>query len=178
MGNLDSVIEAYGGGPRSYAELYFNSTPTRHQAAYERLASFGDDSSNYYWKLGAARQIMRQWRKNPASVVPPGIEPLPDGDDRPLPADAGLRAAAGVRLRPEALAVARYIGAEVRPPLRVTRGEGATFRISRTYVSDRQALAFQYVLDRLRVLNVITWTRSTRSISITATKDAAVLVRP
>ena len=69
--------------------------------------------------------------------------------------------------------MARYIGAEVRPPLRITRGEGATFRVSRNYASDRQALAFQYVLDRLRVLNVITWERFPRSISITATKDAA-----
>jgi hypothetical protein len=177
MGNLENVIEAYGGGPRSYAELYFASTPTSHPAAYERLASFGDDSSNYYWKLGAASEIMRKWRENPAGVVPPSLEPPPAGDAQPVPADAGIRAAEGVRLGPEALAVARYIGARVRPALRITRGEGATFRVSRTYVSDRQSLAFQYVLDRLRILNVITWERFARSISITATKDAAVLVR-
>jgi len=82
-----------------------------------------------------------------------------------------------VRLGPEALAVARYIGSEVRPALRITRGEGVTFRVSRTYTSDQQSLAFQYVLDRLRILNLITWARSERSIAITATKDAAVLVR-
>jgi hypothetical protein len=178
MGNLDDVIEAYGGGPRSYAELYFASTPTTHTASYELLASFGDDSSNYFWKLGAAREIMRKWRENPASVVPPGVKPLPAGGERTLPnspADTGIRAAPGVRLRPEAVGVALYIGAKVRPPLRVTRGEGATFRVSRSYESDHQALAFQYVLDRLRVLNVITWERNERSISLTALEDAAVL---
>ena len=179
MGNLENVIEAYGGGPRSYAELYFASTPTRHTPAYDRLASFGDDSSNYYWKLGAAREIMRKWRKNPASVVPPGLKPLPAGDERALPnvpEDTGIRVEPGVRLRPEALGVALYIGAQVRdPPLRVTSGDGATFRVSRTYDSEQQALAFQYVLDRLRVLNVITWERNRRSISVTASRGRRVL---
>ena len=83
MGNLEGVIEAFGGGPRSYAELYFGSTPTSHAAAYERLRSFGDDSSNYFWKLGAAREVMRKWRQNPASVVPPSLEPPPAGDAAP-----------------------------------------------------------------------------------------------
>lgn len=178
MGNLEDVIEAYGGGSPSYAELYFASTPASHTAAYERLASFGDDSSNYFWKLGAAREIMRRWRQNPASVAPPGLEPLPKGGERLLPnapEDTGIIAEPGIRLRPEALGVALYIGAQVRPPLRVTSGEGATFRIARTYTSDDQALAFQYVLDRLRVLNVITWERNDRTISITALKDAKVL---
>jgi hypothetical protein len=178
MGNLEGVIKAYGGGPRSYAELYFGSSPTSHEAAYERLRSFGDDSLNYFWKLAAAREVMRKWREDPASVVPPSLEPAPAGDVHPVPADAGIRAAEGVRLGPEALAVARYIGSEVRPALRITRGEGATFRVSRNYTSDQQSLAFQYVLDRLRILNLIIWARSARSISITATKDAAVLVRP
>ena len=94
-----------------------------------------------------------------------------------MPEDTGIRVEPGVRLRPEALGVALYIGAQVRPPLRMTSGDGATFRVSRTYASDQQALAFQYVLDRLRVLNVITWERSARSISVTASKDAAVLDR-
>ena len=51
MGNLENVLKAFGGGRRSYAELYFDSTPLRHPKAYAKLASFGDDSSNYYWKL-------------------------------------------------------------------------------------------------------------------------------
>ena len=56
MGNLETVLAAFGGGRRSYAELYFDSTPFAHERAYRRLASFGDDSSNYFWKLGAAQR--------------------------------------------------------------------------------------------------------------------------
>ena len=92
-------------------------------------------------------------------------------------------------LRPEALALALYIGAQVREisgasPLVVTstvrdggyqdelvrRNREATrnyslhttgwaFDVLRAYRSRRQALAFQFVLDRLRTLNVIAWVR-------------------
>ena len=63
------------------------------------------------------------------------------------------------------------------PSLRVTGVEdnGWTFRISRKYTSDEQAQAFQYVLDRLQVLNVIAWSRSATSIRVTASRDADVL---
>ena len=78
--------------------------------------------------------------------------------------------------------MALYAGAQVRtisgaPALRVTGADdgGWTFRVSRRYASDRQALAFQYVLDRLQVLNVIAWSRSARSIHVTAARDAKVL---
>jgi len=189
MGNLESVLEAFGGGRRPYAEVYFDSTPTRHVAAYRRLASFGDDSSNYFWKLGAAREIMGLWRTEPERVLRRAAQPqgrtlllrgAPQGDLRTLPddpADTALRAAQGVRLRPEALAVALYMGIQVRPPLLVTGADdgGWTFRVSRRYASRQQALAFQYVLDRLQVLNVIAWSRSARSISVTASPDAKVL---
>jgi len=60
MGNLENVLEAFGSGRRSYAELYFDSTPLRHPKAYAKLASFGDDSSNYYWKLSAAKNFMQK----------------------------------------------------------------------------------------------------------------------
>ena len=52
---------------------------------------------------------------------------------------------------------------------------GWSFRISRTYASDEQALAFQYVLDRLQVLDVIAWSRAERTIRVTAGRDAEVL---
>ena len=100
-------------------------------------------------------------------------------------------------LRPEALAMALYIGAQVREisgqaPLVVTstvrdgtyqaeladRNREATRRYSlhttgwafdvlREYRSRRQALAFQFVLDRLRSLNAIAWVREPRAIHIT-----------
>jgi hypothetical protein len=198
MGNLENVLTAFGGGRRSYAELYFDSTPLRHKAAYDKLASFGDDSSNYFWKLGAAMEIMRLARHDKprltrvAALQTAGdsarrllLDGAPKGDLRALPAnaaDTSLNAARDIRLRPEAAGVALYAAAQVRqissaPALHVTGAAdgGWTVRVSRTYASDRQALAFQYVLDRLQVLNVIAWSRSARTIEVTAARDAKVL---
>jgi hypothetical protein len=198
MGNLESVLNAFGGGRRSYAELYFDSTPHRHAAAYAKLAAFGDDSSNYYWKLSAAMEIMRMARHDKDRLVRTALlqtaddsarrvllSGAPQGELRALPDDAvdtSLRTARDVRLRPEALGVGLYVAAQVRaisdaPTLRVTGADdgGWTFRISRSYASKRQALAFQYVLDRLQVLNVIAWSRSARSIHVTASRDGKVL---
>jgi hypothetical protein len=198
MGNLENVLKAFGGGRRSYAELYFDSTPLRHPKAYARLASFGDDSSNYFWKLGAAMEIMRLARKDKDRLIRLAalqtaddsaravlLAGAPSGGLHPLPndaADTSLTPARPIQLRPEALAVALYMAAQVReiskaPALRVTGADdgGWTFRVSRKYTSDDQAQAFQYVLDRLQVLNVIAWSRSATSISVTASRDADVL---
>jgi hypothetical protein len=249
IGNLQGVLRAYGEGDPSYARVYFDSTPTRHPAVQQRLAAFGDDSSNYLWKLYAARDIMRLYRedrpqltrleqlqtaKNSAEEV---LHPLEttvlfgtpallkaawdDGDIRALPDDparTGLArdplmgelagrvdAVPGLYrgLRPEALATALYIGAQTREyaggdgPLVVTstvrdeqyqrvlaRGNGEAtrnfslhtagwaFDIARSYQSKRQALAFQFVLDRLQVLDVIAWAREPGAIHITAAGDA------
>jgi len=109
-------------------------------------------------------------------------------------------------LRRSALAMALYIGAQVRgisgqSPLVVTstvrdasyqhelvqRNSEATRRYSlhttgwafdvlRDYRSRRQAQAFQFVLDRLRSLNVIAWVREPRAIHITVSRDAEVLL--
>jgi hypothetical protein len=72
MGNLEDVLRAYAGGTPPaglrYAQVYFDSSPTRHRAAYERLFSLGDDSSNYLWKLRAAEQIMHLWRTDPKGL--------------------------------------------------------------------------------------------------------------
>jgi len=69
MGNLDGVLRAYAGGDvpdgLRYAQVYFDSSPTRHADAWSRLAGLGDDSSNYLWKLYAARDIMRLYRTDP-----------------------------------------------------------------------------------------------------------------
>ncbi|HYM57727.1 MAG TPA: DUF5715 family protein [Solirubrobacteraceae bacterium] len=256
IGNLEGVLRAYGSEPPdedlSYTEIYFDSTPRRHAAAYRRLAAFGDDSSNYLWKLHAAREIMRlhrsdaaelahlsvlQTAKNSAEEVlhPPGSTPR-FGDPAALRSawDAGEIGAfpdnprvTGLRrdrrmgelagrvhqppslyqgLRPEALAVALYIGAQVRAlsgesPLVVTstvrdeayqrslvaRNREATrnyslhttgwaFDIARRYRSRRQALAFQFVLDRLQTLNAVAWVREPGAIHVTASRDAEALL--
>jgi hypothetical protein len=109
-------------------------------------------------------------------------------------------------LRPEALALALYIGAQVRAlsgtaPLVVTstvrdetyqralasRNREATrryslhttgwaFDIERRYRSGKQARAFQFVLDRLQSLNVIAWVREPTAIHVTAGPDAKRLL--
>jgi hypothetical protein len=110
-------------------------------------------------------------------------------------------------LRPEALALAIYLGAQVRAisgartPLTVTstvrdgayqrqlvrRNREATrayslhttgyaFDVRRSYGSRRQALAFQFLLDRLQVLDVIAWVREPGAIHVTVSRDAEPLL--
>ena len=248
IGNLQDVLGAYGEEDPSYARLYLDSTPNRHVAAQQRLAAFGDDSSNYLWKLHAAREIMRLHREDPAALArtealqtaknsaeevlhPPGatarfatpaalraawddeaILALPDDsaltglarDPRMGELAGSLDVPPGLYrgLRPEALAVALYIGAQTREyaggegPLTVTssvRDEayqrllvrrnreatrnyslhttGWSFDVARRYRSERHARAFQFVLDRLQVLNVIAWVREPGAIHVTAAGD-------
>ena len=252
IGNLEGVLDAYGEGRPPYVRVYFDSTPNRNRDAYRRLAALGDDSSNYWWKLLAAREIMRLWREDRAELdrlaalhtakasaeeVLHPLEETPmfatpddlagawdEGEIVPFPdeeAITGLRRDPRMGelakridqpveryrgLRPEALAMALYIGAEVRAlsgqaPLIVTstvrdgsyqtqlvaRNSEATRRYSlhttgwafdvlRDYRSRRQALAFQFVLDRLRTLNAIAWVREPRAIHITAASGAEPLL--
>jgi hypothetical protein len=252
IGNLQRVLRAFGAGNVPYAQLYFDSTLARHPAAYVLLSRFGDDSSNYYWKLGAAREIMRLWRddrpeldllaslhgaKDSAEEVlhPDGSVPR-FGDPEQLrdawhrgdivalpdtPSGTGLRIdrrmgeLAGTLhhspslyrgLRPEALALALYLGAQVRAlsgtaPLVVTstvrdeayqrllvrRNREATrnyslhttgwaFDVERHYRSRLQALAFQFELDRLQVLGAIAWVREPSAIHVTVGNDARALL--
>jgi hypothetical protein len=253
IGNLQDVLRAYGAEDPSYAQLYFDSTPARHVAVQQRLAAFGDDSSNYLWKLYAARDIMRLYRedrgelarleqrqtaKNSAEEVlhppestarfgtPVVLRAAWDEDQiLTFPSDPALTGLArdarmgelaarvgavpGLYrgLRPEALAMALYIGAQTREyaggqgPLVVTstvrdeeyqralvRGNGEAtrdyslhttgwaFDVARDYRSKRQALAFQFVLDRLQVLDVIAWVREPRAIHVTVADDAKALL--
>ena len=61
IGNLQGVLRAFGESS-GWPEVYFDSTFTRHAEAYGRLIKLGDDSSNYYWKVLAGREIMRLYR--------------------------------------------------------------------------------------------------------------------
>jgi len=164
MGNLESVLRDYAGGPTdeplAYAQVYFDSSPLRHPEASARLQSLGDDSSNYLWKLLAAREIMRLFREDRAALVhmqrlqtakgsaeevlhPEGsVDRFTDPASLQRAWDAGTLVAfprdaarTGLRLdprmgelaprlkqsrtlyrglRPEALALALYLGAKVR----------------------------------------------------------------
>ncbi len=69
IGNLHQVLDAYDGGRAvPYAQLYFDSAPTRHADAYRRLSSFGDDSWTYYWRVLAAVSIMKLYRSDRAAL--------------------------------------------------------------------------------------------------------------
>lgn len=71
VGNLQNVIRDFrrsGDAPRSYAELYFGSSPRGRPEPYRRLLSLGDDSATYLWRVFAAREIMRRYRADPAQL--------------------------------------------------------------------------------------------------------------
>jgi soluble lytic murein transglycosylase-like protein len=244
VGNLQQALAAYGKPSVPYAQLYFDSSPVRHAAAWRKLASLGDDSSTYLWRVFAARDIMRLYRRSPQALQreavlqshkasaeevlhPPQSTPVygdpfavgrarASGELRALPenglkayglrVDKSMGALAGRikqspqlyrALRPQALAVLEAIGADTRAiartaPLIVTstvRDEqyqrvlratdreatgayslhttGFAFDIARDYVSRGQALAFQFVLDRLTALGLIAWIREPQAIHIT-----------
>ena len=248
IGNLDNVIAAYGEDNPSYARLYFDSAPDDHPRAYALLSRLGDDSSTYWWRLSASREVMRLYRrdlpelerlaalqtaKGSAEEVlhPPDSTKIfndpdqlqaayVDGSLRPFPNDParlGLRrdprmgqlaSKLGRKpslyrgLRPEAYALAAYMAGKVRDlagtraPLTVTstvrdrkyqdlllrsnieatrayslHTTGFAFDVLRGYGSRAQALAFQFVLDRLQALNLIAWVREPQAIHITASSE-------
>lgn len=65
IGNLEGVLDAYGEDDPSYTQLFFDATPDRHPRTYARLAALGDDSKTYWWRVLAAREIMRLSREDP-----------------------------------------------------------------------------------------------------------------
>jgi len=69
IGNLMDVLAAYNGGrPVPYVQLFFDTAPDRHPAAYQLLSGFGDDSWTYYWRVLAAEEIMRLYRTRPGAL--------------------------------------------------------------------------------------------------------------
>jgi hypothetical protein len=82
IGNLHQVLTEYDGGRAvPYAQLYFDTAPDHHAAAYKLLAGFGDDSSLYYWRLLGADQIMHLYRSDRAALIHlAGLEDQTDSD--------------------------------------------------------------------------------------------------
>ena len=67
------VLADYNGGAAvPYVQLYFDTAPDRHAAAFRLLAGFGDDSSLYYWRVLGAEQIMRAVPDRPQRADPAG----------------------------------------------------------------------------------------------------------
>ena len=78
IGNLSNVLRLFVGedGAREIPELvedhdlswvrvFFGTTPDATPEAWELFASLGDDSPTYYWRVLAAREIMRLHRDDP-----------------------------------------------------------------------------------------------------------------
>ncbi|MGH2994374.1 MAG: transglycosylase SLT domain-containing protein [Solirubrobacterales bacterium] len=257
IGNLENVIGAYtasnASGGRTgevvaandltYARLFFDSSPLRNPDAWDLLSGFGDESSEYYWKVLASREVMRLYREDRGElrrlerlhaakataeeVFHPRTEteafddpeelaagwrdgdvvPIPDGEElgyvvgeqlaevaSELEADPALYRG----LRPEALEVLVRMAGWVRVlnggagSLTVTSAvrdreyqrelgnqnpeatdayslhtTGWSFDVLRDYESDRQAGAFQFVLDRLQALGVIDYAVEPEAIHVT-----------
>jgi hypothetical protein len=78
IGNLTSVLRAYAGDAGgdvavpdlveeedlSWVRVFFDTAPDRSSAAHELLARLGDDSPTYYWRVLAAKEIMRLYRED------------------------------------------------------------------------------------------------------------------
>lgn len=198
MGNLENVLSRYGKDDVSYTKLYFDSAPLDHARAYDLLSSLGDDSSNYLWRLNAARQIMRLSRDDPAQLAHlaslehaggggqrrlfPDGAPSADAGGGPAPELPGLRftgdAATDFGPTAAARAALTYIGIGTRTishrsPLTITSAHGVRIEVSRHYRSEAQALAFQYMLDRLQAWNLVAWGRSGSTLALVVGPEAA-----
>jgi Transglycosylase SLT domain len=125
IGNLESVLAAYGEDDPSWAQVYFDATPRNHPRAQRLIFGFGDDSATYLWRVYAAREIMRLYREDQgelrrlarlhtsrasaeAVLHPPGEtevfetreeveEAYRSGTLRPFEGVRGMRVAAGLR---------------------------------------------------------------------------------
>lgn len=70
IGNLTQALDDYDGGRVvPYAQLYFDSTPTRHRAAYALLSGLGDDSELYLWRVEEAVHLMHLYRTDRPALV-------------------------------------------------------------------------------------------------------------
>ena len=252
IGNLQSVLSAYGDTKAGYPQLFFDSTPLRHATAWAKLQRLGDDSATYFWRVLAAARIMRLYHSDPAQLhrlaalqTAKGSQeevfhPLSETKVFDAPSDIAdarrssyLTALPGTpvrlgfvidtrmgelapklgqapalyhALRPAALALARYVGGGVRvisgSPAALTMSSsvrdrryqallgltnpeathayslhttGYAFDVLRRYPTRAQAVAFQFLLDRLQAFNLLAWVREPAAIHLTASSEAAGL---
>jgi hypothetical protein len=78
IGNLTGVLRAYADvgtdtdvsdlvddEDLTWVRVFFDTAPDVNGAAHRLLARLGDDSPTYYWRVLAAREIMRLFREDP-----------------------------------------------------------------------------------------------------------------
>ena len=183
IGNLQSVLGAYGDDGASYAQLYFDASPDSHARAYRKLYALGDDSKTYYWRVLASREVMRLYRDDRSKLERlAGLQAGASSGELVLHPDGAADDTEVGTLRPEANALLAYIRhgvtavSGVRRPLRVVRKHGFAFDVRRDYASDAQAQAFQYMLDRLQAVNLIAWARLGNVIHVVASSEGRRLL--
>src|SRR3954469_15837647 len=174
IGNLQRALSLYGDADIPYAQLYFDSTPLNHATAWRLLYGLGDDSSTYLWRILAAKRLMALYRTDRAALnaVIAGRTPPPPGTPRALAPGHDLRFPKTAKLLPRAATVAETIGSDVAKiahdsPLTIRAAAGRTFYVSRRYRSHQQAVAFQFMLDRLSALSLIDWGRRFDLVAVT-----------
>jgi hypothetical protein len=184
IGNLQGVLGAYGDDGASYAQLYFDTSPDSHAHAYRLLYRLGDDSKTYYWRVLASREVMRLYRDDRGKLERfADLQAGASSGELVLHPDGAADDTEPGTLRPEANALLAYIRhgvatvSGVRAPLKVLRRHGFAFDVRRDYVSDAQAQAFQYMLDRLQALNLIAWARQGNRIRIVASSEGRKLIQ-
>jgi len=63
IGNVQNVLDLYDSGrPVPYTQLFFDTAPYDHAAAWRLLSSLGDDSALYPWRVLGAEEIMAMYR--------------------------------------------------------------------------------------------------------------------
>jgi hypothetical protein len=113
VGNLQRALKAYGSSDIPYAQLFFDSTPVRHAPAWRVLASLGDDSSTYLWRIGAAKAIMSLYREDTKKLAAQALLQASPGGERVLRPPSTPAFADGGALHSQELAV--VAGAALRP---------------------------------------------------------------
>ena len=58
------------GAPVPYVQLFFDTAPDRHGAAYALLSGFSDQSWLYYWRVLGAASLMRLYRSSTRAPSP------------------------------------------------------------------------------------------------------------
>ena len=65
IGRVQAAVRSYGAESPTYAQLYFGSSPDAHPRAWRLLANGGD----YYWKVLAAKRVMRLYRHDRTALA-------------------------------------------------------------------------------------------------------------
>jgi hypothetical protein len=197
------IMRMYREDPK---ELERTATLQSHKASAEEVLHPQDDTKVYADPdaLGKARESGELRVLSPRELGGYGVKVDPRMGE--MAGRVGQSAALYRALRPDALAMLEAIGSATRAiagagPLIVTstvrdkpyqrvlaahdieathayslHTTGYAFDIARTYVSRSQALAFQFVLDRLTARGLIAWVREPGAIHVTAAPEGKALL--